>query len=186
MARSTLGRDYDINGTLGDHQRRILALERRLAALSYLTPDFTSTQACRVTRSVALSIPNASFTTIPFNVEVFDDTDMHSAVNSSRITIAIPGYYDFGMNVQLQANNDYTRMILSIIRNGSDRLLFTDRPGTPLNAQQRFSAAGMDHLEAGDYIEAQVFQQNSSVAARNVEVAAGYSPHFWAARIGGQ
>lgn len=184
MATSTLSRDFDIGRIIADYERRISFLERRLLRLAYLTPEFTAVQACKVTRDSVQSIPNSSFTTLQFNDEVFDDTDMHdNAVNNSRITIAVPGYYVMGANIEMESAADYTRFILAIRLNGATEIVRIQVNPISGNVPQRFEEAMMHQLVAGDYLEARLFQTNGAAASRNVEVV-DYSPIFYAARIG--
>jgi len=49
---------------------------------------------CRVTNSGAQTITTATLTPITFDTEIFDPYGMHSTTsNTSRITVATPGYY---------------------------------------------------------------------------------------------
>lgn len=185
MGVNTLPRDYDIARIIADYEQRISYLERQLLGLAYLTPEFTAVQAARLTRNAVQSINNNALTPIQFNAEVFDESGMHdNAVNNSRITIAVPGRYEMGMNVEFVSAADYTRFILAIRLNGGSPLVFTQTPPVAANLAQRYAVSTMTQLAAGDYIEAEVLQQNAAVAARNLALTANYSPIFYAARIG--
>lgn len=186
MAANTLGRDYDINRMLEDYRRRIEFLERRLRALfGSDTPEDVATQACRITRSSNYSIPAVTTETIPFNDEVFDNNGMHdNSTNPSRITMNVAGYYVFGANIEMQNASDYTRINLQIRKSGGAHIAFTQNSAIAGNLNQRYSIAGMDHFEVGDYLELRIFQQNSGPNARDLVVSADYSPIFFAAKIG--
>ncbi len=185
MGRSTLGRDYDIGRFIEDFRRRISALERRLLGLAYLTPEFTAVQAARLTRTAVQSIPHNALTAIQFDTEVFDVTAMHdNAVNNTRITIAVPGYYTVGANVEMVQAADYTRIIVAIRINGGNRIVFSQNNPVPVNLAQRYAVSTMMQFVAGDYIEAEVLHQNGAGVARNLNLTGDYSPIFYAARIG--
>jgi hypothetical protein len=184
MGVNTLPRDYDIARIIDDYQRRISFLERTLLGLAYLTPEFTGVQACRVTRAAVQSIPANTQTAVQFDTEVFDPTGMHdNAVNNTRITIAVPGYYAVGWNGEMAAANDYVRGIWSIAVNGT-RIVSAQTPHTGTNIPMRLSVSTMTQLVAGDFIEAQIFQQNPVPNNRNLSVVGDYSPVMYAARIG--
>jgi hypothetical protein len=185
MGVNTLQRDYDIARIIADYEQRISFLERQMRGLAYLTPEFVAVQAARVTRNAAQSIPENVQTAVQFNTEVFDPTGMHdNAVNNTRITIAVDGYYDVGFNAEMTSANDYSRILYSIVLNGGNRIVFQQIPGIALSIPQRHSISTMTQLVAGDYIEAEILQRNAAVAARNVTVNGDYSPVMYAARIG--
>jgi hypothetical protein len=186
MGTNTLPRDYDIGRMLADYERRISFLERQLLALAYLTPEFTATQGCRVTRNAVQSIAHAAFIAVSFNTELFDNNAMHdNGVNPTRITINVPGIYQVGGNIEMEAGNDYTRVIMRILQNGGTAIAFNATAGTTQNVAQRFALGTTYEFAAGDYVELQIHQTNTAVAARNVLATPEYSPQFWAVRIGG-
>lgn len=185
MGVNTLPRDYDLARIIADYEQRIAFLERQMLRMAYLTPEFVSVQACRLTRNAVQSINNNTQTSVQFNTEIFDPTGMHdNAVNNTRITIAVDGYYAMGFNGELQSGADYTRIICSILHSNGNRIVQSQMPGTTTNIPQRHSVSTMTEMVAGEYIEAQIFQQNPVPNARNLQVSADYSPIFWAARIG--
>lgn len=144
-----------------------------------------TTQGCRVTRTVAQSIPNSTTTLVTFDDEVDDDTGMHSTVtNTSRITIAVAGWYHVGFNGHFAAGNDYTRTSAILTVSGTTDIAREQIPGTSASVQQFVSVATAYKFAAGDYIEVSVIQLNTATAARNLEVSADKSPQFFAVRIG--
>lgn len=185
MGVNTLQRDYDIARIIADYEQRISFLERQMRGLAYLTPEFVGVQAARVTRNAVQSIPNATTTAVQFNAEVFDPTGMHdNAVNNTRITIAVDGYYAVGFGAEMAAANDYTRTILGINVNGGNNIVLQQIPPIVANISQRHAVSTMTEFVAGDYIEANIFQTNGAVVARNLSVTGDYSPVMYAARIG--
>jgi hypothetical protein len=187
MASNTLPRDYDIGRTLADYQRRISFLERRLQGLfGSATPQNVATQACRVTRSSNYSVPHATTEVIPFNDEVFDNNGMHdNAVNPERITFNEAGYYVVGAGIEMEAGNDYTRILVNIQKNAGANIAFIQN--APVNnVAQRANLSTVDHFEAGDHIRLRVFQQNTAGTndPRDLELSNDYSPIFYAAKVG--
>jgi len=186
MAVNTLPRDYDLARIIDDYERRIAFLERQIRNMAYLTPEFTATQGCRLTRNAVQSIAHTTFVPVSFNAEVFDNNVMHSNVtNPTRITINVPGIYQIGGNIEMQSGSDYSRIIMSIVVNGSSRIAFNATPGTIQNVAQRYALNTTYPLVAGDYLELEIHQTNTAAAARNVLATTEYSPQFWAVRIGG-
>lgn len=143
-------------------------------------------QACRATRTVAQSITDNTVTTVAFDDELFDTDGMHSvSVNNSRITIVTAGFYMVGFNGTFAAGSDYVRTFAELVMNvGATSLGRNQTPGTSTSVQQTLHVSCMHQFDAGDYIEVQIYQDNTAGAARNLEVTADRSPQFWAARIG--
>jgi hypothetical protein len=142
-------------------------------------------QACRVTRTTSQSITDSTTTTVTFNDEVFDETGMHStSVNTSRITIGVAGYYVVGFQGRFASGNDFVITQAHLLVNGTTTIALAQFPGTSNPVPQRVFVSTVDTFAVGDYIEAQVYQDNTANAARNLEVVSGQSPVFYAARIG--
>ena len=132
------------------------------------------------------SCNNAAQTIINFDDEISDNNAMHdNAVNNSRITINVAGIYDVGFSGEFATAADYQRVMGSILLNGATVIARDQIPGTVTNAPQRPTVTTVRRFAAGDYIEAQAFQQNGAAAARNLTLNTEYSPIFYAARIGG-
>lgn len=142
-------------------------------------------QACRVNRTAVQSIPDATYTIVAFNSERYDHGGMHSNVtNNSRVTIQTDGVYDMGFSGRFASGNDYVQTQAVILLNGSISLVQSQTPGTTNTTPQRVSVATQYELVVGDYIEVQVYQDNSANAARNLELNDAYSPEFWVGRLG--
>lgn len=143
------------------------------------------TPACRVGRASNMGVDNNVLETIPFTSEIFDSSNMHENSANTRITFNVPGFYTVGVSVEFSAANDYTRINLAIVLNGSIRISYTSETTQALSVPPRAAANTMYEFAAGDYIEAQVLQTNDAAVARTLLMVPQYSPHFYAARIGG-
>lgn len=143
-------------------------------------------QACRVTRSTNQSIPDQTLTTVTtFDTEVFDIGGMHdTSVDSSRITIQVAGIYMVGFQGRFASAGDYRLTQAVILMNGSTTIALAQYAGSSVSVPQRVFVNTVYQFGVGDYIESQVYQDNSANAARNLEVVADQSPVFYAARLG--
>lgn len=142
-------------------------------------------QECSVNRTVAQSITDATTTTVAFDAEITDTDGMHStSVNNSRITIQTAGVYSVGFVGSFAAAADYVRTSATILLNGTAGIARGQTPGTSTSAPQILWANRVYRFAVGDYIEVELFQDNTANAARNLEVVANRSPEFYAARIG--
>jgi hypothetical protein len=142
-------------------------------------------QFCRVTRTVVQSISDNSATAVAFDDELLDTYGMHStSTNNSRITIAVSGVYDIGFTGSFAAAADYVRTFAELILNGATNIARAGGPGTSNSVPQPVNVTTQYQLDAGDYVEVQVFQDNTANAARNLEVVADRSPQFYVSRVG--
>lgn len=187
MASNTLPRDYDIARILADYRRRITTLERRLQSLfGNARSQDVATQACRLTRTSNYSVPHVTTEVIPFDAEVFDNNGMHdNGVNPERITFNEPGYYVVGAGIEMEAGNDYTRILVNIQKNAGANIAFIQN--APVNnVAQRANLSTVDYFEAGDHIRLRIFQQNTAGTndPRDLELSNAYSPIFYAAKVG--
>lgn len=150
-----------------------------------LRASHIAVQACRATRVAAQSITDNTTTVVAFDDEQIDNNGMHSTVtNNSRITIVTEGFYVIGFNGTFAAGADYTRSFAELRVNGATPLARMQTPGTSTSTQQTLCVQTMQFFAANDYIEVQVYQDNTANTARNLEVTADRSPVFYAARIG--
>lgn len=142
-------------------------------------------QACRVTRTTAQSLPDASTATVNFDDEAFDTDGMHDvATNNSRITINEAGIYIVGFNGDLTAGTDYTRIVVTLVINGTTGIARSHHNSTTSSVTQVVGVNTVYQFQAGDYVEVQIFQDNTANTARDLLVTADRSPVFYAARIG--
>lgn len=157
-----------------------------ISAGDIVRASHAASQNCRVTRSASLSVADNSFTTVPFDVEVFDTDTMHdNSTNPSRITFNTAGVYVVGFNAQFELGNDYIYVRYVIDLNGSGSISFAQFSGTGANVSQSGGTNAIYQFEVGDYIEARVEQNNTANTSRNLQLAGAWSPTFYAARVGG-
>jgi hypothetical protein len=144
-----------------------------------------NTPACRVTRTAAQSIADATTTAVAFTTERFDNDGMHdNSTNNSRITFISAGIYVVGFHGLLAGGNDYIRCFAMLRVNGATEIARGPQVSTATSVQPQIMANTIHSFNAGDYVEALVFQDNSANAARNLEQTDDRSPEFYAARIG--
>jgi hypothetical protein len=141
--------------------------------------------ACRVYRAAAQSIPDAAVTTVTFDSERYDTNTMHDPVtNNSRITINTAGLYIVGFSWELASAGDYLVVADVILLNGTTSIASTLRRESTSVGAPRAVTTTVYKFAAGNYIEAQIFHDNSANAARNLNASGNYSPEFWATWIG--
>lgn len=141
--------------------------------------------ACRVTRTAVQSIPDAVVTAVNFTTERFDNDGMHdNATNNTRITIIHAGIYVVGFHGLFAGAADYNRAFCVIRLNGVTELCRSTPYTTTVSTTPQLDVSTMDEFDAGDYLEALVFQDNTANAARNLEQTDRRSPEFYAGRIG--
>jgi len=142
-------------------------------------------QGCRVTRTAVQSITDATVTAVNFDAEDFDYDAMHDTVtNNTRITFNTAGIYVVGFNGLFAAANDYVRCFAILRLNGVTEIARGAQVSTSTAVNPQIEVSTVYEFAATDYLEAQVFQDNSAAAARNLELTADRSPIFYAARIG--
>jgi hypothetical protein len=136
----------------------------------------------RVTHSVSQSIPNATFTTLAFNSERYNNGAMHDvATNNSRLTAKVTGLYSIGAAIWFDTNVAGIREV-RINLNGATPIVIARAHVQPDGYAEAILTTEY-RLAAGDYVQVLVFQ--SSGGALSVTSGAEYSPLFWAHRISG-
>ena len=141
--------------------------------------------ACRVTHNAAQSVTNNVVLWLAFNTETYDTDSMHDTVtNNSRITIKTAGIYVVTFNVVLGTDNDYG-LIEAIIRLNGTAVIANNGIGTLTSTADSppLSVATQYKFAVNDYIEAGVYQVNTSAAANNA-LSQSSSPLFAATWIG--
>jgi hypothetical protein len=151
--------------------------------------DDVSSHACRVTRTTALTLSDAVITTVSFDSEIFDTDGMHdNTIAPSRITFRTAGVYLVGFQGRFASDNDYNLLQALILMNGSATIGLGQFTGAAQGAPHRVFISTIYQFVVGDYVEAQVYQDNTNTGVstpnRDLEVVNGQSPEFWAARIG--
>jgi hypothetical protein len=130
-----------------------------------------------VTHNANQSIPNNIWTAVTFNSERFDNAGWHDpAVNGSRLTVPVAGYYLAYGYVQF-AQNSAGERFLGLLKNGltSGTWLAQQLISTSVSFRARGSISWPHYFNAGDYVELMAYQ--SSGAALNLDVAEG-APAF--------
>jgi len=128
----------------------------------WATASSSSTFAgCRVYKSAAQSIPNATGTAITFNSEDFDTDNYHStSTNTSRITIPAgkAGYYFITGRCYFGAVGSVKPFAASIIKNGT-----TNIGGIEIDSSVTYETgrqvSGISYLSVGDYVELYAYQE---------------------------
>ena len=134
---------------------------------SWATPGASSFVGCALYNSAALSIANATLTTVLWNSEDFDTDSFHStSTNTGRITIPSgkDGKYLFIVTTLFDVNATGFRGV-RFNKNGSVQNYLETQPGGTGNGGVSLSA--IYNLVATDYIEAAVEQ--TSGGALNVK-----------------
>lgn len=141
--------------------------------------DYAIQPSCKVRHNTSQNIPNATWTSLNFNTDVFDADDMHNVTtNNTRILCKSKGIYIISGNVSFGANNIGDRMLRFIV-NGvnigqSDNV-------TPTASGINISFSHIYNLNVGDYIELQAYQ--TSGGALEVVSASPFTPTFSTVRV---
>lgn len=153
-----------------------------LTVTGSLTLASTSRAACHVSHSVDQNVNTGTVTGLNFNTIRFDTQNMHStSVNSSRITLKVPGIYVIGANVQwLNSSGGSVRELQLVV---NDATLIAD------NEVSAVFATPIQHVtttyqttSTSDYVTVRVNQDSGSTMS--IHAAAQYSPEFWVALVG--
>lgn len=134
----------------------------------------------RVYSSVSVTVNDVTATAVPFNAELFDDSEYHStSSNTSRMTIPATGRYLIGG--QFLFNSDATGFRQVSLRvNGATYIVIDIRPAAS-GSETVGEAVTVYELTVGDYVEVIVYQDSGS----NMSVAAAnhYTAQFWIWRL---
>lgn len=135
--------------------------------------------ACRAISTVPITIPDSTWTSIPFNQEDYDDGGCHSTVsNTSRFTAptASGGKFDCGGGVSWEPHAT-GRRLWRLLKNGTTVIAQTELMKESVGGASSGSPATQVELAADDYVQMQVFQ--TCGGDLDVEVIADFSPSFW-------
>jgi hypothetical protein len=130
-----------------------------------------SIPAVHLTRDADQTINNNVDTALAFTAERYDTAGMHDNTNDTRITIPITGIYELTAQVNWE-NMGLAGRELSVRRNGNIPLAHARTDSAPTTQQVTTQA----RLQAGDYVEAIVFQESG--VQHKVIVAPEQSPEF--------
>ncbi len=125
-----------------------------------------NTDAVRVRSSVNISVPNATWTTLNFDTEVFDSNNLHDAVNPDRLTAPADGYYLIIGNIlwalAAAGNGERGSRILHSDGTLLARTGIASAPGTAYSPNPITNSATMWYMSAGDYVVLQAYQSEGS------------------------
>lgn len=133
-----------------------------------------------VTRATVQAISNSTVTQVIWDTETFNTDLYHSNItNPTRLTARSAGYYVVGFNIDWTNAGSSGNRIAWLVKNGTTQL--------PCNltisgGQLRYNGNTIVFLNAGEYIEVNVFQ--SSGGPLNIAVVDSASA-FWMYRAGG-
>ena len=137
-------------------------------------------KSCRVTHSIAVSIPNATPTIVPFDTERWDTDGMHDNVtNNSRITCKTAGQYLILATISFEFNTAGNRYF-NFLLNGVD-VIGGSVAGVPTTGFWSDTGVILHKLKVDDYVEVRVYQ--SSGAPLNSRKVSPLFPEFMMARI---
>jgi len=129
-------------------------------------PTAAYTEGAKVKRSVNLSIPNNSWTSLPFNQEDYDNDGIHDNVtNPERLTCNTAGKYLAIAIVAWVPNNTGARGI-NIRKNQSTLPALFTGATTPNSTQRaRLSISTVVDLAVTDYLDIKVYQHSGIALA---------------------
>lgn len=143
----------------------------------------TNPPACRITNSIALSIPNNAETTLTFDTEDYDTDTMHStSVNTDLITFNTAGIYVVHFNCEFPTNGNGFRYVIIRETGGNNGIAFVSNDSASITTGVGFSVSCTRKFAAGSSIRVRVFQ--NSTAALNIAKSEQFSPYFDATWIG--
>ena len=112
--------------------------------------------------SIALPVGLSTWTPLPMDVEYEDLYSLHSlSVNTSRITVVSPGYYQFYLSFAADA---IITLYSAIRKNGTLSV-----PNTIFGAGSTLygNAQGLLYMDSGDYVEPMAFFNTAGNVASN-------------------
>jgi hypothetical protein len=155
-ASPTVGQTYTANGLTYTFN----GVSWALASPGSPPPSFVG---CVAYNAGTQSISTGVETAVTFNTELQDTGGVHSTtVNPSRFTVVVPGYYQAEFNATFSASGSGIRQLYFKINGGDfagDGLVVV----APLAAAHQFAVTlPLRYLNAGDYVEAYVYQTSGS------------------------
>ena len=135
---------------------------------------------CKVYQNTGEVINDASNTTLSFDLEYFDTDGMHdNSTNNSRITIVTAGVYLVIGSVRYTTTiDDDTRV--SILKDTVNICIDERGPNNTRSAQQ---VMGYFDLDVGEYLELQVYQNNSGSGTRTIDTSYTWLSAAWIGEI---
>ena len=145
----------------------------------------TGDVSARVFNSADVTVPNmkpGEWTSLTFNSERWDTTDLHeTATNSGRLKAPVAGKYYIFANITWESPIGSGVWGLRLQLNGKPIIAEQTLPNTAAQFRISMSVGTLYSLAAGDYVEAQVFQNSGSPLL--IPSIAATSPEFGMARV---
>jgi hypothetical protein len=118
----------------------------------------TPVRAVSVTNSGTVSYSKNAISAMPFNTELFDTANMHSAGSPSRLVAPVEGIYDVSATISFASNAEGAReLFINVNSSGVNPFAAASVPGSAASTGT-MSASGLIFLKAGDYVEASAVQ----------------------------
>ena len=145
----------------------------------------TGDVSTRVFNSADVTVPNmkpGEWTSLTFNSERWDTADLHeTATNSGRLKAAVAGKYYIFANITWESPIGSGLWGLRLQLNGKTVIAEQTLPNTGTPFRISMSVGTLYSLAAGDYVEAQVFQNNGNpLLIRSISAT---SPEFGMAKL---
>ena len=145
----------------------------------------TGDGSARVFNSADVTVPNmkpGEWTSLTFNSERWDTADLHeTATNSGRLKAPAAGKYYIFANITWETPIGTGLWGLRLQLNGKTVIAEQTLPNTAAQFRISMSVGTLYSLAAGDYVEAQVFQNNGNPLL--IRSIAATSPEFGMARV---
>ena len=139
----------------------------------------------RVFNSADITVPNmkpGEWTSLTFNSERWDSADLHvTATNSGRLKAPAAGKYYIFANITWESPIGTGLWGLRLQLNGKTVIAEQTLPNTAAQFRISMSVGTLYALAAGDYVEAQVFQNNGNPLL--IRSIAATSPEFGMAKV---
>jgi hypothetical protein len=163
----------------------LLVLSLFLAAAVHAAQPSGNDVSVRVFNSADITVPNmkpGEWTSLTFNSERWDTANLHeTATNSGRLKAPAAGkYYIFG-NITWETPIGTGLWGLRLQLNGKTVIAEQTLPNTGASFRISMSVGTLYMLAPGDYVEAQVFQNNGNpLLIRSIPAT---SPEFGMAKV---
>ena len=140
--------------------------------------------SARVFNSADINIPQLNpgeWTSLTFNSERWDTANLHETANSGRLGAPVAGKYYIFANITWESPIGSGLWGLRLQLNGKTVIAEQTLPNTAAPFSISMSVGTVFALAAGDYVEAQVFQNSGNpLLIRHIPAT---SPEFGMARI---
>jgi len=153
----------------------------------------TTQPSVRVTRAAALSIPNATWTAVPWDTLRWDKgpSPQWSAGSPTRLTCQVAGTYLIWTNVQFNQGAGGVNRIATISLNGFATTLISGGGTSALSVGAsgfpQVNISTFQYLNVGDYVESNMYHDAGGALAANVGSGSNQQAmEFGMALLGGQ